>query len=89
MGQLFYKKNKEVSAKVAQNLVNSFSKRLRLRNRGAHGANFAVLRGFDGPGILVEAGFITNTSDISKLKQTKYQKLAADEIAKAIKQHFY
>ncbi|MCS5421492.1 MULTISPECIES: N-acetylmuramoyl-L-alanine amidase family protein [Psychrilyobacter] len=89
MGQLFYKKNKEVSAKVAQNLVNSYSKKLRMTNRGAHGANFAVLRGFDGPGILVEAGFITNTSDISKIKQAKYQKLAADEIAKAIKQHFY
>lgn len=89
MGQLFYKKNKEVSAKVAQNLVSSYSKRLRMTNRGAHGANFAVLRGFDGPGILVEAGFITNTSDISKMKKAKYQKLAADEIAKAIKQHFY
>ena len=89
MGQLFYKKNKEISAKVAQNLVNSYSKKLRMRNRGAHGANFAVLRGFDGPGILVEAGFITNTSDISKLKQARYQKLAASEIAKAIKKHFY
>ncbi len=89
MGQLFYKKNKEVSAKIAQNLVTSYSRRLRMKNRGAHGANFAVLRGFDGPGILVEAGFITNSSDISKLKQSKYQKIAADEIAKAIKQHFY
>lgn len=89
MGQLFYKQNKEISAKIAQDLINSYSKRLRIKNRGAHGANFAVLRGFDGPGILVEAGFITNTSDISKLKQSKYQKLAADEIAKVIKQHFY
>ena len=89
MGQLFYKKNKEISARVAQNLINSYSRRLRISNRGAHGANFAVLRGFDGPGILVEAGFISNSSDITKLKQTKYQKIAADEIAKAIKKHFY
>ncbi len=89
MGQLFYKKNKEISARVAQNLINSYSRRLRMSNRGAHGANFAVLRGFDGPGILVEAGFISNSSDITKLKQTKYQKIAADEIAKAIKKHFY
>jgi len=89
MGQLFYNKNKEISAKVAQNLIDSYSKRLRMKNRGAHGANFAVLRGFDGPGILVEAGFITNSSDVSKLKQSRYQKLAAEEIAKAIKQHFY
>ncbi len=89
MGQLFYNKNKEISAKIAQDLINSYSKRLKMRNRGAHGANFAVLRGFDGPGILVEAGFITNSSDISKLKQSRYQKLAAEEIAKAIKRHFY
>jgi len=89
MGQLFYKKNKEISAKIAQDLINSYSKRLNVKNRGAHGANFAVLRGFDGPGLLVEAGFITNASDITKLKQSKYQRLAADEIAKAIKKHFY
>jgi N-acetylmuramoyl-L-alanine amidase len=88
-GQLVYKQNKEISAKIAESLVNSYSKRLNLGNRGAHGANFAVLRGFDGPGILVEAGFITNSSDITKLKQVKYQKLAAIEIAKAIKNHFY
>ena len=88
-GQLVYKQNKEISAKVAQSLVTSYSKKLQVGNRGAHGANFAVLRGFDGPGILVEAGFITNSSDITKLKQAKYQKLAANEIAKAIKNHFY
>jgi N-acetylmuramoyl-L-alanine amidase len=89
MGQMFYNKNKEISAKIAQNLVNSYSRRLKMKNRGAHGANFAVLRGFDGPGILVEAGFITNSSDITKLKQGRYQKLAADEIAKAIRNYFY
>ena len=89
MGQMFYTKNKEISAKVAQSLVNSYSRRLNMKNRGAHGANFAVLRGFDGPGILVEAGFISNASDVTKLKQTKYQKIAADEIAKAIRNHFY
>jgi N-acetylmuramoyl-L-alanine amidase len=89
MGQMFYTKNKEISAKVAQTLVNSYSKRLNMTNRGAHGANFAVLRGFDGPGILVETGFVTNASDVTKLKQAKYQKIAADEIAKAIRNHFY
>ncbi|RUA09212.1 MAG: N-acetylmuramoyl-L-alanine amidase [Fusobacteria bacterium] len=89
MGQIYYSRNKEISINVAQNLVNSYSKRLGMTNRGAHGANFAVLRGFNGPGILVEVGFITNSSDLTKLKQTKYQKLAAEEIAKAIKKNFY
>ncbi|MCK5780335.1 MAG: N-acetylmuramoyl-L-alanine amidase, partial [Psychrilyobacter sp.] len=56
MGQLSYNKNKEVSYEISRNLVNSYSKRLSMQNRGAHGANFAVLRGFDGPGILVETG---------------------------------
>jgi len=89
MGQLAYNKNKEISYGIAKNLVNSYSRRLSMQNRGAHGANFAVLRGFDGPGILVETGFVTNTSDLNKLKSSKYQKLAADEIAKAIKNYFY
>ncbi len=88
-GQLIYNKNKEISAKIAKELVDSYSTRLKMKNRGSHGANFAVLRGFDGPSLLVETGFISNSSDVTKLKQSKYQKIAAEEIAKAIKSYFY
>ena len=88
-GEAEYNANKVQSAKLADNLATSYSKRLDMRNRGYHGANFAVLRGFDGPGILVELGFISNSTDVWKLKQPKYQKVMAAEIAKNIRNHFY
>jgi len=89
MGELLYKTNQEKSIKLAESMVSSYPKRLGIRKRGAFGANFAVLRGFDGPGILVELGFISNKKDSAKLKSTKYQKIMADELAKHIKNHFY
>lgn len=39
--------------------------------RGSHGANFAVLRGFNGPVSVVEMGFISNTSDVEKRLRKK------------------
>ena len=88
-GQAEYDRNKIQSARLAENLTKSYSKRLNMRNRGTHGANFAVLRGFDGPGILVELGFISNSSDVWKLKQSSYQKQMAQEMAKSIRNYFY
>lgn len=89
MGQLAYKRNQEESLKLAGNMATSYSKRLNMKNRGVHGANFAVLRGFDGPGVLLELGFISNKNDVWKLKQSKYQKLMAKEIANNIRKYFY
>lgn len=34
-----------------------------MRNGGVHGANFAVLRGFNGTGVLIELGFVSNSYD--------------------------
>lgn len=88
-GETEYNLNKRQSTLLADSLVGSYSKRLNMRNRGTHGANFAVLRGFDGPGVLIELGFISNANDVWKLKQGSYQKQMASEIAKSIRNHFY
>ncbi|WP_321329211.1 N-acetylmuramoyl-L-alanine amidase [uncultured Ilyobacter sp.] len=89
MGELAYKKNQEESIKLGENLASTYSKKLNMKNRGVHGANFAVLRGFDGPGVLLELGFISNKYDVWKLKQSKYQRLMAEEIADNIRKYFY
>lgn len=88
-GQTIYKQNKVISAEIAKDLIGPYAKKMGFLNRGYHGANFAVLRGFDGPGLLVEVGFVTNAKDLKKLRSSKYQSIAANEIAKAIKSHFY
>jgi len=57
----------------------------RNRNRGLKTANFYVLKNAVCPAILVEVGFMTSTEDITRLRQSKYQKEAAQRIAEAIK----
>lgn len=89
MGELAYNKNMEKSITIARPLNSSLSKRLGMRDRGIYGANFAVLRGFNGPGILVELGFITNKSDVTKLSRDANQNVMADELANKIRSFFY
>lgn len=89
MGELAYNKNMEKSITIAKPLNSSLSKRLGMRDRGIYGANFAVLRGFNGPGILVELGFITNKSDVTKLSKDTNQNVMAEELASKIRAFFY
>ncbi|MGL4988848.1 MAG: N-acetylmuramoyl-L-alanine amidase [Cetobacterium sp.] len=89
MGELTYNKNMEKSVNVAKPLNTSLAKRLSMRDRGIYGANFAVLRGFNGPGILVELGFITNKADVAKLVKESNQNIMAEELANKIRGFFY
>ncbi|MBM6874169.1 N-acetylmuramoyl-L-alanine amidase [Fusobacterium mortiferum] len=89
MGELAYKKNQEISIGFAKKTSAALAKGLRMKDRGIHGANFAVLRGFNGPGVLVELGFINNKDDINKLINANSQKKMAQEIAKMVRENFY
>lgn len=88
MGELAYNKNQEKSIGLARPLTGVLAQKMKMRNRGIHGANFAVLRGFNGPGILVELGFINNKRDVSKLTNPRDQKIMAKEIANKIRAYF-
>nr|WP_307774813.1 N-acetylmuramoyl-L-alanine amidase [uncultured Cetobacterium sp.] len=89
MGELAYNKNMEKSMIIAEPLNNSLSRRLNMTDRGIYGANFAVLRGFNGPGILVELGFISNKDDVRKMNREVNQKVMAEEIGNNIRNFFY
>ena len=89
MGELAYKKNQEISIGFAKKTSAALAKGLGMKDRGIHGANFAVLRGFNGPGVLVELGFINNKDDINKLINANSQKKMAQEIAKMVRENFY
>lgn len=88
MGELAYKKNQEISIGLAKEVVNNISRGIGLKNRGVHGANFAVLRGFNGPSILVEIGFINNEDDLEKIWRASNQRQIAKEIAKMVRNNF-
>ena len=89
MGELAYKKNQESSIGFARKTNNALAEAIGLNNRGIHGANFAVLRGFNGPSVLVEVGFISNKSDLQKITNPVYQKKMAKEIAEMVRGYFY
>lgn len=89
MGELAYNKNMEKSMLIAKPLNTSLSQRLKMKDRGIYGANFAVLRGFNGPGILVELGFVTNKDDVLKMTKESNQDIMASELANKIRSFFY
>jgi N-acetylmuramoyl-L-alanine amidase len=53
-------------------------------NLGVKQAPFFVLLGAQMPSILIELGFITNPTDVTKLKQRAYQDSLVEGIAKGI-----
>lgn len=89
MGELAYKKNQEISIGFAKKTSAALAKAMGMKDRGTHGANFAVLRGFNGPGVLIELGFINNDGDIKKLTSPTSQKKMGQEIAKMVRENFY
>lgn len=89
MGQIAYNKNQEKSIKLAQGLNKDMSARMKMKDRGIHGANFAVLRGINSPGILIELGFIRNPEDHRKMTNKTNQKIMAQKIAEHVRKYFY
>lgn len=89
MGDLAYKKAQERSVKFAAPACSAMARALGLPDKGIHGANFAVLRGFDGPGVLLELGFISNDNDLRALINPTKQKAAARAVASEVRKFFY
>jgi N-acetylmuramoyl-L-alanine amidase len=87
-GSVAYNTNRMTSEQFANSTVVPIAKTLRLDNKGVHGANFAVLRGFNGPGVLLELGFISNTNDLKILLNDKNQRAVAKAIAAQVREYF-
>jgi len=72
------------SAELALAVQGRLNARLGSRDRGVKQAPFVVLTGATMPAILVEVGFLSNTSEAQKLIQPDYQQQLADAIATGI-----
>jgi N-acetylmuramoyl-L-alanine amidase len=68
------------SSRLAEVVLDSMTRSLRIPNRGVKQAGFYVLGGAAMPAVLVEIGFVSNPREERKLKEGKYR----DEIARAI-----
>jgi N-acetylmuramoyl-L-alanine amidase len=56
--------------------------------RGIKSANFAVLKNFYMPAILIEVGFITNVDELRYLVNPRFQRLTAIIIYNALNDYF-
>ncbi|MEA3415499.1 MAG: N-acetylmuramoyl-L-alanine amidase [Thermodesulfobacteriota bacterium] len=78
------KLNWSESGEFAKTFQERFKKRLPLRSRGVHSANFYVLRRAKMPAILLETGFISNADDEAKLKQPAFREKIVDAVARGL-----
>lgn len=63
-----YTNGSSKSKDIALKITNAISSSMKLYNRGAKTANFAVIRESNMPAVLIETAFLTNGSDASILK---------------------
>lgn len=68
------------SSQLAEVVLDSMTRALRISNRGVKQAGFYVLGGAAMPAILIEIGFVTNPYEERRLRDSRYR----DEISRAI-----
>jgi N-acetylmuramoyl-L-alanine amidase len=68
------------SSRLAEVVLDSMTRTLRIPNRGVKQAGFYVLGGAAMPAVLIEIGFVTNPREERKLRDARYR----DEIARSI-----
>ena len=74
---------------MATTLSGNLSSVMGTTNRGAKGsANLVVLKYNTVPSVLIELGFVSNSSDLAKLESAAYQKKAAESIVATISEFF-
>lgn len=69
-----------VHAEAKKNLKGRYA----MLNRGVKPALFYVLALSKRPGVLLEAGFMTNDDDLKKIQQEKFQQLYADAVVRVL-----
>lgn len=76
------------SYKLAKSLVDNISLAIDTKNRGASSAEFVVVKYNTVPAVLIELGFMTNSSELAKLTNATYQKKAANAIFDTVTEIF-
>ncbi len=70
--------------KIASTVQRSLSANVKGNNRGTTSAGFAVLKRTSGPAILIECGFISNSSEASRCGTSAHRQKLANAIASGI-----
>ena len=82
--QIFYTNNN----KQNKNIAETIKEQLKLKRKIKELNNMYLFEKIKQPGILIEAGFISNPNDRYKLKQTNYQQELSKNITNGIIEYF-
>ena len=77
----------EESLLLAQKIQSQFKNRAGRKDRGVHQAGFLVLAGTYMPSVLIELGYLSNTSEEKYLLSEKGQSYLASAIYRAVKEY--
>lgn len=72
------------SSKLAEAIQQNLNQLLRIESRGVKQAPFKVLMGATMPAVLVEIGFITNSEEEDRLKDSSYRERIAQAIVDSV-----
>ncbi|MCI0655769.1 MAG: N-acetylmuramoyl-L-alanine amidase, partial [Acidobacteria bacterium] len=72
------------SSKLAEAIQENLNELLRIESRGVKQAPFKVLMGATMPAVLVEIGFITNSDEEARLKDSSYREKIAQAIIDSV-----
>ena len=72
------------SSKLAEAIQENLNELLRIESRGVKQAPFKVLMGATMPAVLVEIGFITNSEEEARLKDSSYREKIAQAIIDSV-----
>lgn len=79
--------SKKLANNVHKNVRKNIYKKFKMKDRGVKPGLFYVLALSKRPGILIEAGFMSNTKELAKIQKSSFLNLYAQAIAKGIKDH--
>lgn len=86
--QIFYTNKNEKNKELAQIIQTKFKENLKSTRKIKELENMYMFDRIKKPGVLIEAGFISNANDRYLLKQENYQKEIARTITEAIIQYY-
>ena len=87
--QLFYDDIHDNNKKLSQILEKEMKKHISLTRKSEEINNLYMLRRINIPGLLIEAGFLSNPNDRYLLKSKSYQEKLSSIITKAVITYFY
>jgi len=86
--QMFYDNINEENEKIAKIFQDAFKKNLKTNRKYKQKESFYLTRRIERPGILIEAGFITNPNERYLLTTDAYQQKIANTILEATIEYF-